>query len=377
MSQKLKIALLPLHSFSNPGGVKNHVLALKEEFKKRGHSVKIIIPRRYPREKYDKDIKLLGTSFPFPFNGSQGDLTFCFNPRSIDKFLKKEKFDILHFHNFGPHSWQILEKSHAKINVLTFHSYIDLKTNKFLKAFPFLLDLFKKAVNKRISGVIGIAPFDLDIFNNFKAPKTVIPNGIDLERFNLAVPKIKKFLDGKINILFVGRIEERKGLVYLIKAYKSLKKKHKNIRLIIVGEGNLKKECQNLVKEKKIRDAFFEGKVEGDRIPAYFATCDIFAAPAIYGESFGIVLLEAMASGKPVVGFAIPAYKEVLKGKGREFLVKPEDWRALARKIEILIEDEEKRKEMGEWGQKEVKSYSWDIVTEKVLDFYQKLLTNL
>ena len=168
MSQKLKIGLFPLHSFSNPGGVKNHVLALREEFKKRGHDVKIIVPRRYPREKYDKDVKLLGTSFPFPFNGSQGDLTFCFNSRSIDKFLKKEKFDVLHFHNFGPHSWQILEKSNAKINILTFHSYIDLKTNKFLKVFPFVLDLFKKVVNKKMSGVIGVAPFDLDVFNTFK-----------------------------------------------------------------------------------------------------------------------------------------------------------------------------------------------------------------
>ena len=183
-----------------------------------------------------------------------------------------------------------------------------------------------------------------------RSPKIVIPNGIDLEKFNPAVPKIKKFLDGKTNILFVGRIEERKGLIYLLKAYKILKKRHKNIRLIIVGEGNLKKECQNWAKEQKLRDVVFEGKIEGDKIPHYFTTCDIFAAPAIYGESFGIVLLEAMASGKSIAGFAIPAYKEVLKGKGKEFLVKPKNWRGLARKIEILIKDEEKRKEMGEWG---------------------------
>ena len=81
-----------------------------------------------------------------------------------------------------------------------------------------------------------------------------------------------------------------------------------------------------------------------------------------------------MASGKPIVGFAIRAYKEVLKGMGREFLVKPKDWQELAQKIEILLKDEERRKEMGEWGKIEAKKYSWSIITERVLDFYQELL---
>ena len=372
--KKLKIGLVSLHSFSNPGGVKNHILALREEFKKRGHFVKIIVPRRFPNEKYDKDIRLLGTSFPFPFNGSQSDLTFCFNTRSIDKFLKKEDFDILHFHNFGPHSWQILEKSRVKINVLTFHSYIDPGVSRFFKNFPFIFDFFKKIVNKKISGIIGTAPFNLNIFEDFRKPKIFIPNGIDLERFNPAVPKIKKYSDGKINLLFLGRIEERKGLIYLLKAYEILKKRYKNIRLIVAGEGNLKKECQNWVKEQKLKDVIFEGKIEETKTHFYFATCDIFVAPSIYGESFGIVLLEAMASGKPIVGFAIRAYKEVLKGMGREFLVKPKDWQELAQKIEILLKDEERRKEMGEWGKIEAKKYSWSIITERVLDFYQELL---
>jgi len=135
LPKNLKIGLFPLHSFVIPGGVKNHVLALNDEFKKRGHQTKIVVPRRFPTEKYDKDIKLLGTSFPFPFNGSSADLTFCFNLRSLNNFLNKEEFDILHFHNFGPHSWQILERSKAKINVLTFHSYVDLKTNKFFSLY--------------------------------------------------------------------------------------------------------------------------------------------------------------------------------------------------------------------------------------------------
>lgn len=373
-TKNLKICLVSNHSFFNPGGVKNHILSLKEEFKKRGYPTKIIVPRRLPIEKYEKDIKILGTSFPIPFNGSQADLSFCFNPKSIDNFLKKERFDILHFHNFGIQSWQILKKSKAKINVLTFHSYINLKENKFFKMFPFVLDILKKIVNERISGIIGVSLFSLNIFDDFRGPKVIIPNGVNLNKFNPNNPKINKFLDKKINILFLGRIEERKGLIYLLRAYRILKKKNQNIRLIIVGSGNLKRDYQKWVKNHKLKDVIFEGKVKENKVPHYFSTCDIFVAPSIYGESFGIVLLEAMASGKPIVGFAIPAYKEILKGKGRDFLVKPKNWLGLAQKIEILIKNKEKRKEMGEWGQRKVQKYSWNIIAEKVLNFYQELL---
>ena len=383
--KKPKIGFFPLHTFAKPGGVKRHVLALHREFKKRGLESKIIVPRRKPIERYGQDIKLFGTSFPFPFSGAQSDLTICFTPGSINRLLKKEKFDILHFHNFGVHSWQILEKSKA-VNILTFHACIDFKKSKFFKVLPEVLDIFKKSVNEKIDGIIGVAPFNLEPFREFgfKGPMTVIPNGIDLEEFNPDVPKIKKYMDDKINLLFLGRIEERKGLIYLLKAYRVLQKKYKKfypapgsgagLRLIIVGEGDLKDDCQKFVEKHKLKNVIFEGKIEGEKIPSYYATCDIFVAPAIFGESFGIVLLEAMASGKPVVAFSNQGYKKVLSGKGKEFLAKPKDWRGLAQKIEILIKNEKKRKEMGEWGIAEAQKYSWPKIADKVLDFYQKVI---
>jgi phosphatidylinositol alpha-mannosyltransferase len=370
MKKNLKIGFFPLHTFSKPGGVKNHVLALYKEFKKRGIESKIVVPRRKIRENYGKDIILLGSSFPFPFSGGQSDLTFCFQPGKIDKLLKEEKFDILHFQNFGVHSWQILEKSKVK-NILTFHACLDLEKERFFKDFPWVLDFFKKIVKKKIDGIIGVSPFNLEIFKNLKKPMRVIPNGIDFEEFSPKREKIKKYLDGKFNLLFLGRIEERKGLIFLLKAFKILKPLYQNLRLIVVGEGKLKKECQNWVKENKLKDIIFEGEIKEKEKPLYYASCDIFISPAIFGESFGIVLLEAMASGKPVVAFSNLGYQRVLVGKGKEFLVKPKDWQTLAKKIEILIKDEKKRKEMAEWGQKEAQKYSWSKIAEKVLDFYQ------
>jgi len=138
-----------------------------------------------------------------------------------------------------------------------------------------------------------------------------------------------------------------------------------------VGEGELKEYCQNYVKENNLKEVCFEGQITGPKLPSYYRTCDIYCSPAIYGESFGIVLIEAMASNVPVVAFANEGYQQVLKGKGSKFLVKPRDYKTLAEKLEILIKNPQLRKEMGEWGQTEAQKYSWPRIADRVLDFYE------
>ena len=382
----MKIGLISFHSFVQPGGVKNHVLGLHKEFIKRGVQSKIIVPRRSRLENYGKDVILLGTSFPFPFSGSQSDFCINFNPLAIEALLKKERFDVLHFHNFGfPSVFQILERS-SSLNILTIHA--DLKGSGLFKKFPTFLYPINKIVQWKIDGIIGVAPLTLKFFKNFQGPKLVIPNGIDLEEFNPNIPKIKRFSDGKIkafnklsldseqrqrvNLLFVGRIEKRKGLIYLLKAYKILIKKFPNLRLIAVGEGPLKVKCQQWAKKNNLTEVCFVGEKTGKELPQYYASSDIFCSPAIFGESFGIVLLEAMASGLPIAAFANQGYKEFMKGKkGEEFLARPKDYKALAKKIEILAQDNLLRKKIGEWGIKEAQNYSWQKIAGEVLEFYQ------
>ena len=388
----MKVALISFHSFYKPGGVKRHVLGLHQEFKKRGIYSKIIVPRRESSENYGKDVILLGTSFPVTVDGTQADFDINFNPLAIDQVLSKEKFDILHFHNFIPPSaLQILISHFASntLNILTIHANVE--QNKFLRKSGFW-HLCKKIIQWKIDGIIGVAPLTLRDSEDFKGPKIVIPNGIDLEEFNPKVPKLKKFLDSKINILFVGRIEERKGLIYLLKAFKILAKKFSpplnfsgGLRLIIVGEGELKKDCENYVKENNLKEVYFEGAKMGQELVSYYNSCDIFCSPAIFGESFGLILLEAMACQKPVVAFANQGYKQFLKGlrpahhppafggplKGERFLAKPKDFKELAQKLEILIKNPKLRKEMAEWGVKEAQNYSWSKVADRVLNFYE------
>ena len=371
----MRVGLISFHSFIKPGGVKRHILGLKEEFKRRGIYSKVLVPQRKSGENYGQDVSFLGTSFPITIGGTQTDFVINFNPEAIEKVLKKEKLNILHFHNFIlPGAWQILEKSNS-LNILTLHA--DPKGSKFLSNFPGLLSLWRKIINRKIDGLIGVAPLTLKGFENFPGPKAIIPNGIDLKEFNPRVEKIKRFLDRKLNLLFVGRLEERKGLIYLLKAYQILQKtllfKQKNagIRLLVVGEGPLKQECERFVREEGLREVYFEGEKTNQELVSYYNTADIFVSPAIFGESFGIIFLEAMACGKPLVGFANDGYQDFLKDKKGGILAENRNERDLAEKIAILIKNPKLRREMGKQGLIEVKSYSWPNITDKVLNFYQ------
>ena len=366
----MKIALVSSHSFVNQGGVKNHILELYSHIKQKGHECKIIIPRRSKKERYKEDIVFLGRSWQLNTAGTQGD--FCLVSRSkVQTLFNRERFDIIHFHNFIlPYSSIMLGCSKAT-NIVTVHS--NMEALPFSRSMPFLIDSVAARYVPKMHGALGVANFNLDTFKNFDLPKKVIPNGINLNEFKPGNPKINKFIDGKINILFVGRMEERKGLQYLLNSFHELRKTYNNIRLIIVGDGILKEQYKDFCSKNKVQDVCFEGSKKD--VKKHFASCDIFCSPAIYGESFGIVLLEAMASGKPVVCYGNIGYKSVLDGtKGAEFMIPPRDQDALTDKLSVLIESEKKRKEMSEWGLEEVKKYSWDVVADEIISFYNLCL---
>ena len=164
---------------------------------------------------------------------------------------------------------------------------------------------------------------------------------------------------------------------YLIKAFALIKTKVKNVRLIIVGDGHLKEKCEFLVERLELEDVVFAGMVKEEELPKYYSTADICCFPAIVGESFGLVLLEAMASGKPLVAFANAGYNQVLNnGIGKTVLVEPKDITGLAELLEKLISDSQLREQLGKWGLEEVKKYDSDIVGQQVLDFYIKCMEN-
>jgi len=377
----MKVGFISNHSFLRPGGVKSHILALSEQFQKLGIKTKIIIPRKKKSEKYNKDIIFLGRAIPIDFNGTEADLSFTLNYKKIKKILEKEKFDVLHFHNFGLLSWQILRKSKS-LNIVTIHTgyskkeienpfskiKFQRKREKILGLLPILFSLENnflsfiiKKIRKKVDGLIftsKVAEKSAMTFGPFPMPKKIIPNGVDIKRFSKKETKIERFSnDDYLNILYLGRIEERKGLIYLLKAFKILKNKFNNLRLIIVGDGSLRKKAEKFTREQKLENVFFEGQVSNDMVPRYFQTADIFVSPAFFGESFGIVLLEAIASGCPVVAFSNEGYKTVMEGEYKKFLAKNKDYIDLAKKIEIFIKSKKERERMKKFGLRLAKKY--------------------
>jgi phosphatidylinositol alpha-mannosyltransferase len=256
--------------------------------------------------------------------------------------------------------------------VATFHFY--LEEEKRPPLFDSVLSLVGSTVFSRLSRLIAVSekaalPFQKHTKQHFE----IIPNGVDLTRFNPNVCPVKKYKDGKLNVLFVGRLEERKGVDFLLKAWAKFKR-NKHIRLIIVGEGPLREDLLTLAKKLGISNVVFTGLMDDKTLPSYYALADIFTAPAIFGESFGMVLLEAMASGKPIVAFDNPGYKGILAQQKKYCLASNRDVIDLAEKINNLIESPEKREELSEWGICEARKYSWDKIAKMVVQVYESVL---
>lgn len=373
----MKVAFISSSSFQTPGGVKNHILNLHHEFEKQGVSSKIIVPRRSRSEsaaKYGKDVVLVGTAFPIPFNASQADVSLYFNLLSLRKILKRERFDILHFHNFAfPSILEILSFSNAT-HIITLHSNPD--ASDLMKNLPWLPAMVTKVLNWKIQGVIAVSPVAMEMAEGYQGPRRIIPNGVNTDLFRPAPFPSSGFKHGSPTLLFVGRLEERKGLLLLLQSLLLLQKKHPGIRLLVVGEGEERKTCDKFVKKHVMKNVQFLGKKTDEDLASIYREADVFCSPALYGESFGIVLLEAMASGLPVVAFANRGYEQFLEGtKGASGLVPVGDSLELSSTLDAMLSNHLLREELGLWGAKEAQKYSWPVIAKQVLDFYREALS--
>ncbi len=370
----LKIGLLSAHSFAAPGGVQRHVIALYHEFRERGHRVKVLAPgKNKPESVPSADFIPIGISGRIPGNGTTTDITICLRKKEVEQ-IRKEKFDVLHFHNIG---WglvpfQISPNEHT-IRILTLHA--SQQGSLVFTFFPPLKMLLQGLYGDKFDGVIGVSPVAFETFRAFyEGPTRLIPNGVDLKHFAPDGPKISKFCDGKQNLLFVGRFEPRKGLLSLLKAYELVRKKRNDVRLIVVGDGGEREEAEYFINTRDLRDISFEEFVSDELLPAYYRTAKIFCAPALYGESFGMVLLEAMACGTPIAGFSNPGYAWVMKGHERKtrtsLLAPPKDYRELARKIELLLDRPKMYGSARVWGLARCREFGWPRIADQVLKFY-------
>ena len=180
---------------------------------------------------------------------------------------------------------------------------------------------------------------------------------------------------GKPTYFFLSRLDNRKGLRYLLMSYCDLKWEYPNLRLIVVGSGELDSESSRILGERNPQDVILVGGVSEENKRRYYASADIFCAPATGQESFGIVLLEAMASRTPMVASRIKRLSQVVRHKENALLCTPKDVDGLSKSLATLIKDPSLRNQLSECGWQDVQTYNWSDVSEKILDYYGKILS--
>ena len=373
----MKIALVSPYDITWPGGVTAHISYLAREFVYMGHQVKILAPHTPSRAVGldSENFFSLGRSVPVPSGGSIARLSLSvwMYPR-VRRCLADGNFDIVHFHEpLAPYLFMPLAtlQNYNAVNVGTFHAFHE--STKLYRIFtPFIRQWFD-----RLDGRIVVSPMAklhvqrlLPGNNEFSE----IPNGIDLSQFSGNMDPVPEFMDGKINILFVGRLEKRKGLNVLLDAYARLKWNHPSVRILVVGPGNPDKKTYRIITERNLKDVIFVGGVSPTQLVRYYQTAHIFCSPATGKESFGIVLLEAMAAGKPIVASRIGGYSLLLKDGHQGLLVPPNDGAALADALSVLVRNSELRRVMGERGLQYVQQYSWTKVAQRVMQYYIEVI---
>jgi len=372
----MKIALVSPYDYAYPGGVNNHIASLEEHFTRMGHEVKIIAPSSKPKKTGENGSAIvIGKPVPIRASGSvvraPVSPMLMFSSR-IRKMLELEKFDVVHIHEpmMPALAVSVLHHAEGVILVGTFHA---TRSNSF--GYAIWKPLLKRWMNK-LDGKIAVSQAARDfIYRYFPGDYEIIPNGIDLERFSDKVPPVEKYRDDKLNILFVGRLEERKGFKYLLAAYERVKKEYPQCRLIVVSPtGQLSRKYEKLAAKRNLKDVVFAGYVSFEDLPEYYNTADVFCTPATGWESFGMVLLEAMATGKPIVATDIPGFAGLINHGVEGLLIKPRDEKALASALLSLLKDKAMRDRMGEKGKLKAQDYSWEVVAQKVMSYYQKLL---
>ena len=373
----MKIALVSPYDYAYPGGVQTHIYQLARQYKKMGHRVLILAPFTKREMLLDnKDIIPLGNTVPYPSNASTAHITFSLwlIPK-VKAILEREKFDVIHLHEpFCPLlTWLVLYFSQS-VNVGTFHAYYERSIGYWIWKKPPFNYVFLNLILHKLHGRIAVSEAARGFVSRyFPGDYRLIPHGIEVEHFSAEVPPLEAFDDGKLNILFVSRLEKRKGLIHLLYAYKQVKREFPNCRLIVVGGGN-KRIYQELAQEMKLKDVAFLGYVPYPELPRYYHTADIFCAPAIRGESFGIILLEAMAAGKPIIASNIKGYSGVLTHEVEGLLVPPKNKEALAQALLFLLNNPEARHQMGFRGRAKVEEYSWERISQRIMDYYWELL---
>jgi phosphatidylinositol alpha-mannosyltransferase len=365
----VRVGLVSPYDFASPGGVNDHVRHLAVRLQALGHETRIFAPSSRAEVDFDSArFYRIGTPIAIPANDSVARITLSFHlANRVAALIEGERFDVLHFHEpLMPALPMTMLRMSTTANVGTFHAFARSNVGYYYGRpllHPYLAHLHRGiAVSEPARGFVN------RYFPEFQLQ--VIPNGIDVDTYRPGLAPIRHLRDDKLNILFVGRLEKRKGLGDLLRAYRAVKPRVPRSRLIIVGDGPLRGRVESYATRHRLPDVVIAGFVPDSVKPRYYCSADVFCAPATGAESFGVVLLEALASGLPVVATEVPGYMSVLEPGRDSVTVQPKNWRELAASLVILARDPELRTRMSDYALQKARRYSWDRIASEVVDVY-------
>jgi len=365
----VKICLVSPYDYTHPGGVSEHVRHLADQLRARDHRVMIMAPSNELDDDHGiPDFIRIGRSTPMPGNGSVARIALSFHlVRRVRRTLDVENFDVVHYHEpLVPALPITVLRFHQGANVGTFHAFARRNLGYYYGR-PFLKRYFK-----RLHSCIAVSVPARDFVSRyFEGDYSIVPNGIDTVRFTPGAEPLGELrTPGRKTVLFVGRLEQRKGLPTLLDAYGRLRQSRDDVRMVVVGEGAMRWGYERYVESEEIPDVTFLGHVDAALLPRCYASADLFCSPALHGESFGIVLLEAMASGIPVMASSITGFSQVVNHDQDGLLVAPGDSDAWAVAMEELLDDPQRRARLAHAGLQTAQRFDWSRVVGTVLDVY-------
>lgn len=367
----MKIGFVLDDSLDPADGVQQYILTLGQWFREQGHDVHYLVG--HTKRDDVPQIHSLSRTLSVRFNQNRMATPLPVSTRKVRDLLAKEKFDVLHVQM--PYSPFLAARviDHAPAGTAIVGTFHILPYSRREALATRALGVALRPSLKRFDAIVSVSRPAADFAaKTFRIKTDVLPNAVHIERFQKG-QKIKKYDDGTLNVVYLGRLVARKGCMHLLKAVVQLK--HQNFRVIVVGKGPLLPKLQRFVYKNGLdKNVEFVGFVPEEDKPDYLATADVAVLPSTGGESFGIVLVEAMASGADVVVAGDnPGYRSVLGGAEKQ-LVDPADTRAFVAALEHFLKDKTRRQQTKKWQTKEVVAYDVRTVGPKLLNIYIRIL---
>lgn len=360
----MRIGIVTQSFYPARGGIAENALHTALALQRRGHAVTVITTRFTPfDDDRGLDVRRIGHNISIPANGAFVNVTVGRRLGDQIKAIERERrFDVVQIHSpLEPVLPLVAVNALLAPKVGLFHSYV---SSGRVLPYDVLGGPLRKYANRlTVRAAVSAAAREFSQ-SYFPGEYRIIPNGVDIGRFRPDRPPVPKHQGADFKVVFVGRMDPRKGLRHLLKAFPRISERLGSVRLVVVGGGILLPYFKRALPAAYRSKVFFEGYVPAQDLPGYYAVADVVVSPALGGESFGIVLLEALASGKALIASNIPGYNALIEHERDGLLVPAKNSQAIADAAVRLYQNPGLRQSLGQQGREKSLRFSWEKVTD-------------